>query len=250
MVEKNNSLDVRTKLIITLVNIVFIVSVGKGEYLLFSLYLVVAAAIILLFKPPIKHFIKRVFLVFLYPFCISIFIPFIHEGSSILTIDLNIFSLTITDNGITIFLTVIFKSFLSMLILTALVTSTDEIELLHGLRKIYFPKIIVSIIFLMYRYIFLIREEARIGQMAINSRVFQKSYRSVNKKLAYLAGNLIIESFDRAENVYKSMESRGFNGDFYIIDNSVKSCKLGISILFIFALAPLSLKTVELLNIL
>jgi len=248
--KKNNSLDVRTKLIITLVNIVFIVSVGKGEYLLFSLYLVVAAAIILLFKPPIKHFTKRVFLVFLYPFCISIFIPFIHEGSSILTIDLNIFSLTITDNGITIFLTVIFKSFLSMLILTALVTSTDEIELLHGLRKIYFPKIIVSIIFLMYRYIFLIREEARIGQMAINSRVFQKSYRSVNKKLAYLAGNLIIESFDRAENVYKSMESRGFNGDFYIIDNSVKSCKLGISILFIFALVPLSLKTVELLNIL
>jgi len=248
--KKNNSLDVRTKLIITLVNIVFIVSVGKGEYLLFSLYLVVAAAIILLFKPPIKHFTKRVVLVFLYPFCISIFIPFIHEGSSILTIDLNIFSLTITDNGITIFLTVIFKSFLSMLILTALVTSTDEIELLHGLRKIYFPKIIVSIIFLMYRYIFLIREEARIGQMAINSRVFQKSYRSVNKKLAYLAGNLIIESFDRAENVYKSMESRGFNGDFYIIDNSVKSCKLGISILFIFALVPLSLKTVELLNIL
>jgi len=248
--EKNNSLDVRTKLIITLVNIVFIVSVGNGEYLLLYLYLIVAAAIILLFKPLIKHFIKRVFLVFLYPFCISIFIPFIHEGSSILTIDLNIFSLTITDNGITIFLTVIFKSFLSMLILTALVTSTDEIELLHGLRKIYFPKIIVSIIFLMYRYIFLIREEARIGQMAINSRVFQKSYRSVNKKLAYLAGNLIIESFDRAENVYKSMESRGFNGDFYIIDNSVKSCKLSISILFIFALAPLSLKTVELLNIL
>jgi cobalt/nickel transport system permease protein len=69
----------------------------------------------------------------------------------------------------------------------------------------------------MYRYLFLIRDEARVGQRAINSRVFQKSYYSVNKRLAFLAGSLFIKSFDRAENIYKSMESRGFVDDFPIV---------------------------------
>jgi len=53
------------------------------------------------------------------------------------------------------------------------------------------PKIMVSIIFLMYRYVFLIREESRTGQVAINSRVFKKSYYTANRKLAYLMGNLL-----------------------------------------------------------
>ena len=70
----------------------------------------------------------------------------------------------------------------------------------------------------MYRYIFLIKEESRTGQMAINSRVFKKSYRAVNRKLSFLMGNMLIKSFDRAENIYRSMESRGFTGEFHIYE--------------------------------
>ncbi len=250
MIGKNINFDIRTKLLITLANIVFIVSVGKGVYLILALYFIIILIIIIMFKPKISLLIKRAFLVFLYPFFISIFIPFASEGNNILAIDLKIFNLAVTDNGLTTFFTVIIKSFLSILLLTALITSTGEIELLHGLRKIYFPKIIVSVIFLMYRYQFLIREEARIGQLAINSRVFQKSYKSVNKKLVFLAGNLFIRSFDRAENVYRSMESRGFDGNFYTMEKQVKNNKLNIFIISIFILILVSVKVVEFLGIL
>jgi cobalt/nickel transport system permease protein len=101
----------------------------------------------------------------------------------------------------------------------------------------------------MYRYFFLLREESDTGQLAIKSRTFQKSYKTFNKKLAFLAGNLIIKTFDRAENIYKSMESRGFDGNFYIIEKDTSLNKLNWIIITGFALILVSMKIVEILKI-
>jgi cobalt/nickel transport system permease protein len=101
----------------------------------------------------------------------------------------------------------------------------------------------------MYRYIFLIRDEFKTGQLAINSRVFEKSYKTINKKLAFLIGNVLIRSIDRAESVYRSMESRGFDGNFYIIEKDSKIEAVNIISLCIFILMPLSVKLIELVNI-
>jgi len=242
-------LNIRNKLIITLVNIFFIVSVARGSYLIFAFYFLATLIVVFLFKPKFKQLVKRVSLVFLYPFFISIFIPFANEGAAVAKIDLKVFTLAVTDNGLAIFATVLIKSFLSILLLASLIVSTDEIELLHGLRKIHLPAVIVSIIFLMYRYIFMVTEESRTGQMAIKSRVFQKSYHTVNKRLTHVMGNLFIKSLDRAENVYKSMESRGFDGNFYIVEKENAKGSLNIALLLIFILTPMSIKIIELTSI-
>lgn len=242
-------LNIRNKLIITLVNIFFIVSVTRGSYLIFAFYFLATLIVVFLFKPKFKQLVKRVSLVFLYPFFISIFIPFANEGAAVAKIDLKVFTLAVTDNGLAIFATVLIKSFLSILLLASLIVSTDEIELLHGLRKIHLPAVIVSIIFLMYRYIFMVTEESRAGQMAIKSRVFQKSYHTVNKRLTHVMGNLFIKSLDRAENVYKSMESRGFDGNFYIVEKENAKGSLNIALLLIFILTPMSIKIIELTSI-
>ncbi len=246
-----NILSIRQKLIIILVNIFFLVSVGKGQYLILFLFSLAGIMIVFLFSPDIKQLLKRTFVIFLYPFFISIFIPFLSNGKTIARIDLRVFHLVITDNGVTVFATVLIKSFLSVLLMTSLLLSSNETELLGGLRKIYFPRIIVSIIFLMYRYIFLIMEESRIGQMAINARIFKKhSYGTINKRLSHLMSNLFIKSLSRAENIYKSMESRGFDGNFYLIDRGEKTKVSGNIMFSIFILIPVSLKAIELCNIL
>jgi len=243
-------LGIREKLIITLANVFFIVSVRKGQYLILSLYLLIGIMVLLLFKPDFKKLIRRVPLVFLYPLCISVFIPFLSDGREVVRIDLKIFTLTVTDNGLIVFTTVLIKSFLCILLVTSLLLSSDEMELLGGLRKIHLPPILVSIIYLMYRYAFLIIEEFRTGQMAIRSRVFKRcSYSTVNKKLTHLMSNLFIKSLDRAENIYKSMESRGFDGNFYIVESKNKMEILSIIMLLIFILLPMALKTVELFDI-
>ena len=245
----NFSLTVRDKLIIVLINIIFIVSVAKGQYLVLALFGVLALFVMVLFNPDYRKIPGRVFTVFLYPLFVSIFIPFINPGSVLAELDLRLFTITITDNGLTTFLTVLIKSFLSILLVASMMLSTDEKELFHGLRKIKVPRIMVSIMFLMYRYVFLIREESRAGQMAINSRVFKRSHYTVNRKLTYLMGNLFIKSFDRAENIYRSMESRGFTGEFHITEKTVKSSNLSIAFLLTFIIIPASIKIVELARI-
>ena len=245
----NFSLTVRDKLIIVLINIIFIVSVAKGQYLVLALFGVLALFVMVLFNPDYRKIPGRVFTVFLYPLFVSIFIPFINPGNILVELDLRLFTITITDNGLTTFLTVLIKSFLSILLVASMMLSTDEKELFHGLRKIKVPRIMVSIMFLMYRYVFLIREESRAGQMAINSRVFKRSHHTVNRKLTYLMGNLFIKSFDRAENIYRSMESRGFTGEFHITEKTVKSSNLSIAFLLTFIIIPASIKIVELARI-
>ena len=245
----NFSLTVRDKLIIVLINIIFIVSVAKGQYLVLALFGVLALFVMVLFNPDYRKIPGRVFTVFLYPLFVSIFIPFINPGNILVELDLRLFTITITDNGLTTFLTVLIKSFLSILLVASMMLSTDEKELFHGLRKIKVPRIMVSIMFLMYRYVFLIREESRAGQMAINSRVFKRSHYTVNRKLTYLMGNLFIKSFDRAENIYRSMESRGFTGEFHITEKTVKSSNLSIAFLLTFIIIPASIKIVELARI-
>ncbi len=245
----NPTMAVRDKLIIVFINIIFIVSIAEGRYAVMALFGFLALLVMILFKPDYRRLPGRIFTVFLYPLFVSIFIPFINPGNIIAELNLQLFTITITDNGLTTFITVLIKSFLSILLVASLMLSTDEKELFYGLRKIKVPRIMVSIMFLMYRYIFLIREESRVGQMAINSRVFKRSNYTVNRKLAYLMGNLFIKSIDRAENIYKSMESRGFTGEFHIIEKTVKSSNLSIAFLLTFIIIPASIKIVELARI-
>jgi len=245
----NFNLTVRDKLIIVLINIIFIVSIAKGRYAVMALFGLLAILVMVLFKPDYRKMPRRIFTVFLYPLSVSIFIPFINPGNVLAELDLRLFSITITDNGLTIFITVLIKSFLSILLVSSLMLSIDEKELFYGLRKIKVPRIMVSIMFLMYRYVFLIREESRTGQMAINARVFKRSYYTINRRLAYLMGNLFIKSFDRAENIYRSMESRGFTGEFHITGRTPKSSNLSITFLLTFIIIPVSLKIVELTRI-
>ncbi|MGM0366379.1 MAG: cobalt ECF transporter T component CbiQ [Actinomycetota bacterium] len=243
------NLKAKDKLIITILNIIFMVSIGKGRYAVLALFGALAIITAVLFKPHFKKLAKKVPLVFLYPLFVSIFIPFTLPGEVLASLDLGLFAATVTDNGITTFYTILIKSFLSILLVASLTLSTDEKELFHGLRKLRVPAIMVTIMFVMYRYIFLIREESKTGQMAINSRVFKKSYYAKNRKLSYLMGNMLIKSFDRAENIYRSMESRGFCGEFHVYEKSIQPSSSGTVLLILSVIVPVLLKIIEITEI-
>ena len=244
------NINSKAKIIVALVSLFFLISTAKGHYYILLLYFMLSILIAIIFKPNLLLLAKRTLLLFLFPFFIAIFIPFANKGNVLFEFNLSFIDIAVTDNGITIFLTVLLKSFISILILSSLVISTSDNELLNGLRKVHVPAMIVTIIFIMYRYFFVIKEEAYTGQLAIKSRTFEKSYKTFNKKLAFLAGNLLIKSFDRAENVYKSMESRGFDGSFYSMEINPNTNKLNWASIICFILILISIKIIEFLKIL
>lgn len=243
-----NFIDIRAKLIITVATIFFIVSVPKSDYITFCFYFLLCIITALIFKPDFAKFIKRLLKLYLIPFFLSIFIPFANRGKVLYEINLNIITIQVTDNGLATFYSVLIKSFLSLFLLCALIVSTDEREILWGLRKLYVPKIVVSIIFLMYRYLFLFKDEFEIGKRAVNSRMFKKSGFIKNKKTAYLIGNLFIRAFTRAENIYMAMQSRGFNGNFYLLSDNCRINKTSIAIIVSLLFFNIVIRSISLIN--
>ena len=97
----NFNLTVKDKLIIVLINIIFIVSVAKGRYMVLALFGVLVLFVIVFFKPDYRKLPRRVFTVFLYPLFVSIFIPFMNPGNVLASLDLRLFTITVTDkNGV------------------------------------------------------------------------------------------------------------------------------------------------------
>jgi cobalt/nickel transport system permease protein len=242
-------LDIRAKLLITVITIFFIVSVPNGGYEILGFYLLLCIIIAFLFKPDFIFFIKKFARLFLIPLFISIFIPFAGKGQIIYEFGFKIIKLQLTDNGLNTFFSVLIKSFLSLLLLCSMITSTNEREIFWGLRKLYVPKIVVSIIFLMYRYLFLFKDEFSIGQKAINARVFRKPGFAINKNLSYLIGSLFIRSYLRAENIFMAMQSRGFDGNFYLTHESPKIKKSSIAVISFLMIFNIAIRSMSYINV-
>ncbi len=112
---------------------------------------------------------------------------------------------------------------LTSITITILVIGTQSIEeFLKGLARLRVPKTIISILFLSYRYVYLYREVFINTYRAILSRGFDNKFSLQTLKVyGEVIGAMFIKALDRSEIVYKSMESRGFNGSIPI-NNSLK----------------------------
>ncbi|PKP57503.1 MAG: hypothetical protein CVT89_04430 [Candidatus Altiarchaeales archaeon HGW-Altiarchaeales-2] len=113
---------------------------------------------------------------------------------------------------------VLVKSWLSVISMLTLTSTTKFSDLLKGFEYLKFPKVMLLVISFMYRYIFVIADEAMRLKTAGDARNFG------NLKLKQrieIFGNIIavlfIRSYERAERVYAAMLSRGFDGNFKTI---------------------------------
>jgi cobalt/nickel transport system permease protein len=118
-------------------------------------------------------------------------------------------------NGWTWFLTLILRSILCLLILILLTNTTRFVELLRGLRRLGCPRILVANLNFLYRYFFVLSDEAmRMKQARDCRRVGRAGALAELRTLGSMLGTLLVRSFERADHMYQAMLSRGFSGDF------------------------------------
>ena len=104
------------------------------------------------------------------------------------------------------------------MMLILLTNTTRFVELLRGLRKLGCPQILVMNLGFLYRYLFVLTEEAmRMKQARDCRRVGQAPFRQELKILSSMLGTLLIRSFERAERMHCAMLSRGYSGDFPVV---------------------------------
>ncbi len=153
------------------------------------------------------------------PFVLAAFpLLFTKHGDPIGTIDLWLFDLTLSGEGLRIVLTIVLKSWISVQAATLLVFSTPFHDLLEGLERLRLPKLMVAIISLMYRYLAVLTGEATRMMRARASRAAslpggnRPSVIWQAKVVGNMVGSLFIRSYERSERVYLAMQSRGYTG--------------------------------------
>ena len=109
------------------------------------------------------------------------------------------------------------KSYYSAVAVLLLVGTTPLPRLLHAMERLGIPRMLVLVVQFLYRYLFVISEQAQHMRLAARCRgdVARRGISSRNSRFRAAAGALAVlfgRSYQRAEAIHRAMLSRGFSG--------------------------------------
>lgn len=200
-----HSMSVITKIMITLIYIIVVVSFPQGDLDGILIYACYPVLLIIIGEIPIRTIMIR---------CITA-LPFvIFAGLSQLIynrdIAFQISFLSITKGEIAM-ITLLLKTILTVMAVLILVATTGISKLSYGLSSLHLPAVFVMQLMMTYRYLGLIAEEAATMYQAYQLRAPKEKGIRLQDYGKFI-GRLVLRSFDRAERVYHSMLCRGFQG--------------------------------------
>jgi cobalt/nickel transport system permease protein len=202
-------LDPRIKILLSFSFLILITA--SFNLKLFGLYLVIAAVLIAVSKVPLEFFLKKLLLVTPLAVILSffIFLSYLIEHN-----------IEFTTEALSRFYPVhytlallVSKIYISILVITLLVSCTRFNDLLWALRKFKLPLVVTTLSKLVYTYIFVFVDELHRTMRAYKSRT---PVRRISRVKVYgsIAAGILLRSMDRSDYIYKAMVSRGFTGEF------------------------------------
>ena len=212
-----HSADARIKLVMALGFIFATTSIPPGKWIGFAamlalVWLAVAISRVGLLRVFLRSLIAIPFILIALP------TVFTKPGIPLFELDLALFTLTGTLEGLDFFLSVLLKSWASVTAAVVLTATTPPLRLLEAVRALRVPAVLVAIVMLMYRYLFVLVDEAQSLMRARTARsaaIGPKSGGSLvwrAKSAGGMAGSLFIRTLDRSERIYMAMLARGYDG--------------------------------------
>ena len=138
---------------------------------------------------------------------VAVFLPFVRGGEQI---DLGPF--TVSRDGLATFASVASKAAIGTVSAVLLGATTSFPDVLHGLERMRAPRLLVLIAAFMYRYLFVIADEARRMRVALAARGYRPRHALQAAAIGRVAISLFLRTYDRAERVYVAMLARGYSG--------------------------------------
>lgn len=208
-------LDPRVKTLAVLFYILAVSLTPEGSWWAFGafLFLILSASLLSNLGP--TYTIRRSFIAL--PFALAaLAVPFTTPGATIYEVPLLRWG--VSEVGLIRFFTILFRSWLAVQGALLLTATTQFHDLLWALEKLRFPRPLVAMIGFMYRYIFLIGDEAtrmiraRASRSARQAEGGAPSIRWQGRVTGMMVGSLFLRSLARSERVYDAMLSRGYDG--------------------------------------
>ena len=211
-------LDPRVKLAVTLLFILSNALLPDGAWLAFAAAwgFILLSCVLAGLGPGFT--LKRSFVAL--PFALAaVSVVFALPGRPLFALDLGPWHLVATDAGLVRFSSIVTRSWLSVQLAILLVATTQFPDLLHALRHLRVPQILVAVIALMYRYLYVVGDETQRLLRARDARSARATGHPAGGSLLWrarvagsMAGQLFLRSYDRSDRVYNAMLARGYRG--------------------------------------
>lgn len=179
-------------------------------------------------KLSIKEYLKAVQIPFLFILLGSIATGagFSRTARGIINLDIWITYIFFTKENLMLMLNIILKAFSAASAMYLVTLSTPAGEIITTLKKLHLPGIFIELMYLVYRYIFILSEEVHKMRNASVARLGYINYRASLKSFSLMLGNLIIVSLKNSRNYYNAMEARCYNGSLEFYCEKKKLSKL------------------------
>ena len=202
-------LDPRTKLITTLVFIVCVASFGKYEVSALLPFFLFPATLIALGDLPAGYLLKKLLVVAPFAVMIGIFNPLIDQETLLWVGPLEI------AGGWLSFLSILLRFILTVGAALVLIATTSFPGVCRALDRLGVPRIFAAQLLFIYRYIFVLTDEAMRMVRARSLRSFHGRGQGM-RVYGHMLGQLLLRTLERAQRIHKAMLSRGFDGEIRV----------------------------------
>lgn len=220
-----HALDARVKFPLAVGFILATALIPPGAWAVYVLLLAFVISVEVLSEIGVGYVLKRAALAL--PFVLAALpVMFTLPGDPLLRITIGPWIPTISAQGLERFLSIAAKSWLSVQMAIVLAAATPFPDLLAAMRALRIPRLLVAIIGLMWRYLFVLADEAMrlMRARAARSGHVDAQHTRPGGTLAWrarvtggMAGNLFLRSFDRADRIYAAMTARGYDGEVRLL---------------------------------
>lgn len=202
--------DARAKTVALFAIIIACVTTPPRAWFAFCIYAGLVVIITVASHVPFRYLLTRMLVVVPFILAVAIFMPFMHGGEPAAQWGW----LTISESGLLVLWNVTVKSLISVACVILLTSTTRFTELMRGFERLHVPKFFTLVTSFMYRYVFIIVDEAERMKRARDSRNYKGRWIWQAKVVGYMIASLFLRSQERAEHVYNAMCARGFDGTY------------------------------------
>ena len=202
-------LDPRTKVIATLAFVVTVVSFSKYAITGLIPFFLFPVLMFALGDIPVWFILRKVLVVSVFAVFVGMFNPLFDNR-----IMYSFYGIQVSGGWVS-FLSIILKFLLTISAALLLIATTSFPGICHALRKLGVPELFICQLLFLYRYIFVLMEEAMRMVRAREMRSFGARGQGL-RTFVSLIGTLFLRTIERAERIYQAMLSRGFTGTMHV----------------------------------
>ncbi len=214
-------IDPRIKLVLTVAYILTNTLVPAGAWPIYILLFALILSVEIIADLGVSFVLKRSSLAL--PFVLAA-LPLILTipGKTLFSLPVGSWVIHASYPGLVRFASIAIKSWLSIQTAIVLAASTSFPDLMVAMRALRVPRLLVSIFGLMWRYMFVLVDEATRLLRARASRSGQAELPGVRPGGSIvwragvtggMAGSLLLRAFERSDRIYMAMVSRGYDGE-------------------------------------